>query len=158
MTRKLGPQLALAAVLVVALSWLGIQAKRRTGEVLASPGAATTETRRTSTKEKTAMAAPAAYQPAASIAAEAGKGSNPGDSMVVEILPNDTLFEISVQAFGKYDDETVAKIRELNPWLKDLDHIEAGQQIRVPVSKESPAGHSTTERVPAALSKEAEKP
>jgi hypothetical protein len=44
----------------------------------------------------------------------------------------------------------------MNPWLKNPDHIEAGQQIRVPVSNELPANQGTAERVPAAL-REAEK-
>jgi type II secretory pathway predicted ATPase ExeA len=155
MGRKLGPQLALAAALVVALSWLGIQAKRRTGEVLASPSEAV---HAGSTSQKTATAAPAASSSISSNAAQAGGAANPEESMLVEVLPNETLFEICVQAFGKYDDETVALILEMNPWLKDPNQIKAGQQIRVPVSGGTPSGHGTTERLPAALSSEAEKP
>jgi general secretion pathway protein A len=158
MSRKLGPQLALACVLVVALSWLGIQAKRRTGEVLASPGTAATKATSTTEKKAIMAAAPAAYQASASVASEAGKSANSNDSMLVEILPNDTLFDICVQSYGKYDDEVWARLQELNPWLKDPNRIEAGQQIRVPVKDEASAGNGTSERTPAALSPEAEKP
>jgi general secretion pathway protein A len=156
MSKRLGPQLAMAAILVVALSWLGIQAKRRTTEVLASPGTVTTNS--SSANKKGAMAAPAATQSVTTNTAEAGKAMDSNDSMLVEIMPNDTLFEICVQSFGRYDEETVAKIQQLNPWLKDPNRIEAGQEIRVPVNSGLLAGHGTTERLPAALSNEAEKP
>ena len=157
MSKRLGPQLAMAGILVVALSWLGIQAKRRTTEVLASPGTVTTNS--SSSNKKGAMAAPAASQPVTANAFEAGKAVDSNDSMLVEIMPNDTLFEICMQSFGRYDEETVAKIQQLNPWLKDPNRIEAGQEIRVPVNSGLLAGHgTTTERLPAALSNEAEKP
>lgn len=46
-----------------------------------------------------------------------------------------------------------------NPWLKDLDHIEAGQKIRVPsTSSVSQTILPIVRQVPAATSAGAEKP
>jgi hypothetical protein len=35
---------------------------------------------------------------------------------------------------GRYDSKVLSHIRELNPDLKDPDELEAGQEIRLPVS------------------------
>jgi type II secretory pathway predicted ATPase ExeA len=50
----------------------------------------------------------------------------------MDVQPNQTIFRICMETIGKYDDETRARIRELNPELHDLDQIIAGQKIRVP--------------------------
>jgi general secretion pathway protein A len=164
MTRKLGPQLALAGTLVVALSWLGIQSKRHTGEVLASPGM--TMKKKPTVADKSSVPAPVAPVAAsaatpspvvASDSPEVAKSANSNDWMMVDILPGDTVYDLCSQAFGRCDDGTLARIQAMNPWLKDLNHIESGQQVRVPVSNESPVNHGTTERIPAALSTGAER-
>jgi general secretion pathway protein A len=162
-TRKLGPQLALAGTLVVALSWLGIQSKRHTGEVLASPASSgMTVKKKPTLAEKSSVSAQVTAS-AAVVGTETASGSpdvahsaNSNDSMVVDILPGDTLHDLCIQAFGRCDDQMVARIQALNPWLTNPNHIEAGQQILVPVSDELPTNQSTTERLPAAL-REAEK-
>ncbi len=150
---RLAPQLMLAAMLVVALSWLGIQAKRHAGaDVLASPPATSMK------KPLKTQASPAggSMQQTAKEASAAATTVTSDESVLVTVLPNDTLFQISSRILGTYDDETLAKILQLNPWLSDPNHIEPGQQIRVPGS----VGASTnaiTERVPAALSTGAER-
>ena len=54
------------------------------------------------------------------------------DSKLVRVLPNETLSEISLKNFGKYDKEALAMVRDLNPRLTNPDLIKAGQMIRVP--------------------------
>jgi nucleoid-associated protein YgaU len=75
----------------------------------------------------------------------------------IEVLADDTLAQISKQAFGKYDEETLAMFRKVNPWLSDPDHIKAGQQIRIPRNVESSGIFPTTERASSALSVGAER-
>ena len=97
--------------------------------------------------------------PKQTVSSPVGSPSQAGDSKIVIILPNETLYQISVKNFGKYDEATLAIVRALNPWLDNPDHIEAGQKIRVPgPSSTSPTSLPTAERVPAAIGTEAEKP
>ena len=123
---RIGPATGLGSSVVVTLSWLGIQAKRRSGEVLASPARP-----RDSAERKRRVGGPGSISACREHPPRLGKFESQRFD-AGHILPNDTLFEISVQAFGRYDEETLAKIRELNPWLNNPDHIEAGQKIRVP--------------------------
>jgi hypothetical protein len=44
-----------------------------------------------------------------------------------------TLLGICTEQFGTCTAELLQQIRELNPTLKDPDHIEIGQDLRVPV-------------------------
>jgi len=46
-----------------------------------------------------------------------------------------TLREISVEALGKYNDEALLRLRSLNPWLTNPDHIEIGQKLRIPFAE-----------------------
>ena len=75
--------------------------------------------------------------------------SSSSDSRTVVVLPNETLYQISLREMGKYDGQAVARFRELNPWLVDPDHIEAGQTIRVSaLSKSSQTSHSELSKSP----------
>jgi hypothetical protein len=49
------------------------------------------------------------------------------------VRPNDTIWDLCVASLGRYDETAVAELRELNPDLIDVDRIEVGQQIRLPV-------------------------
>jgi general secretion pathway protein A len=51
----------------------------------------------------------------------------------VSIVRNETLFGISMENYGRYDEQIVEVIRQLNPGLIDPDHIKAGQKLRIPV-------------------------
>jgi general secretion pathway protein A len=53
------------------------------------------------------------------------------DSTTVQVSHEDTLYEICVNNFGRYDSQIVAMIRELNPGL-DPRHIRSGQELRIP--------------------------
>jgi general secretion pathway protein A len=50
------------------------------------------------------------------------------------VTPNRTLLGICVQSFGRCNPELLQEIHRLNPQLNNLDHIETGQRIRIPVS------------------------
>jgi hypothetical protein len=50
------------------------------------------------------------------------------------IQPNDTLRDLCVSMLGRYDSIVLSEIRRLNPDLKDPDHLDAGHEIRLPMS------------------------
>jgi hypothetical protein len=160
MPHKLTPQVLLTGLLVVTLGWVGIQAKRRIVEA--------------HTSSDTTVKAPAGIKSVVTPSINPTKAAAPGSSGAkvddakdaagveaatdyIEVLADDTLAQISKQAFGKYDDETLAMFRKVNPWLSDPDHIKAGQQIRIPRNVESSGIFPTTERASSALSVGAER-
>jgi LysM repeat protein len=51
----------------------------------------------------------------------------------IQVVRNETLFGISMENYGRYDQQIVDVILQMNPWLNDPDHIRAGQKIRIPV-------------------------
>lgn len=63
---------------------------------------------------------------------------------VVVVGPNQTLAGICMLYLGEYNPAVLAKLRALNPDLRDPDHIVVGQQIRLPVvtAGESPNARS----------------
>jgi general secretion pathway protein A len=68
------------------------------------------------------------------------------------VTPNRTLLGICVQNFGRCNPELLQEIHRLNPRLSNLDHIESGQRIRIPVLgaiqsiKEQPGQASLAEK------------
>jgi general secretion pathway protein A len=56
----------------------------------------------------------------------------------ISIVRNETLFGISMENYGRYDQQIVDIIREMNPGLTDPDHIKAGQKLRIPVISKDP--------------------
>jgi hypothetical protein len=65
---------------------------------------------------------------------------------VVVVEAGQTLRQISLLYLGRYSVEIVQQIQSLNPQLLDLNHIEVGQQIRLPGewrgSTSKPSDHS----------------
>jgi hypothetical protein len=60
-------------------------------------------------------------------------GDKSPDSVISYIVqPHDTVVELCQSIFGRYDEVTLSEIRKLNPRLKDPDHLEIGQEIRLP--------------------------
>jgi hypothetical protein len=79
-------------------------------------------------------------------------------SQSVTVYPGQTLFEITTETLGKYDKEVLAQLRNLNPWLRDPNHIEAGQKLVLPpVIGMSETIQPTAEHVRSALVVEPEK-
>jgi type II secretory pathway predicted ATPase ExeA len=68
----------------------------------------------------------------------APEGGPSGPTRVVTVQSKQTIFQFCVEIIGRYDDKTLGKIRELNPGLDDLEHIEIGQKIRIPVMNQVP--------------------
>jgi general secretion pathway protein A len=56
-----------------------------------------------------------------------------GQVLTVVAGPQQTLKDLSLRYAGHFDDQLADKIRSLNPDLKDPDHLEAGQLIRIPL-------------------------
>jgi hypothetical protein len=50
------------------------------------------------------------------------------------IQPKDTLRDLCMSVLGRYDSAVLSEIRELNPDLKNPDHLDVGQEIRLPIS------------------------
>lgn len=67
----------------------------------------------------------------------------------VVVGPNQTLAGISMLYLGEYNPAVLAKLRELNPGLRDPDHIVVGQQIRLPVPATDGNGHGQPAEKPA---------
>jgi general secretion pathway protein A len=55
-------------------------------------------------------------------------------SLTYLVQPNDTLRDLCMSIVGRYDDAVLAKIRELNPDLKDPNRLDVGQEVRLPLS------------------------
>jgi general secretion pathway protein A len=58
-----------------------------------------------------------------------------GNGQVLTVIagPQQTLKDLTLRYVGHYDDELSKQISNLNPDLKDPDHLEAGQLIRIPL-------------------------
>jgi AAA domain/LysM domain len=56
-----------------------------------------------------------------------------GQVLTVVAGPQQTLRDLSLRYVGHFDSDLSKEIRSLNPNLKDPDHLEAGQLIRIPL-------------------------
>ena len=56
-----------------------------------------------------------------------------GQVLTVMADPQQTLKDLTLRYLGHFDSDLSHKIRNLNPDLKDPDHLEAGQLIRIPL-------------------------
>jgi type II secretory pathway predicted ATPase ExeA len=63
----------------------------------------------------------------------APRDTGSGQMLTVVAGPQQTLEDLSLRYVGHFDSELSEKIRSLNPDLKDPDHLEAGQLIRIPL-------------------------
>jgi general secretion pathway protein A len=55
----------------------------------------------------------------------------------ISVVRNETLFGISIENYGRYDQQIVDVIRQMNPGLEDPNHIKAGQKLRIPVVEQN---------------------
>jgi hypothetical protein len=65
---------------------------------------------------------------------QTGAGRSSVEFFTYVIQPKDTLRDLCVSMLGRYDGNVLSEIRELNPDLKDPNHLDAGQEIRLPMS------------------------
>ncbi len=56
-------------------------------------------------------------------------------SEMTQLQPGQTIYQISVDKFGKYDDRILEQIRALNPELAHPEQLRPGQWIRMPLAK-----------------------
>lgn len=59
---------------------------------------------------------------------------NSPSSYAYVVQPKDTLRDLCVSTLGRYDGAVLLQIQELNPELKNPDHLDAGQEIRLPLN------------------------
>ena len=57
-----------------------------------------------------------------------------GESRTVAVKKGDSLSRIITRAYGKYDTAALNAVLQENPWIENPNHIEVGQQIRLPVA------------------------
>jgi type II secretory pathway predicted ATPase ExeA len=94
---------------------------------------------------------PAAHADGTAIYDATPQDTGNGQVLTVAAGPQQSLRELSIRYVGRYDSELARQIVSLNPGLKDPDHLEAGQLIRIPL----PPGamkqvNDTAESAPAA--------
>ena len=63
-----------------------------------------------------------------------GALENWSSSFTYVVQPKDTLRDLCVSTFGRYDKVVLSKIRELNPDLRNPDHLDVGQVIHFPLN------------------------
>jgi len=134
----LGHRLFQTSVLLVALSSLGIYWGTRARPAIAQPADVS--------ELKSANSSPTPASETASARRHAGAAdgstsilkSDTGASSVrtftYVVQPKDTLRELCVSMLGRYDNAVRAEIRQLNPNLKNPEHLDPGQEIRLPLS------------------------
>ena len=77
----------------------------------------------------------------------------------VRVKPGQTLYQISLNKFGKYDGTVLEQLRGLNPSLNNPDRIRAGQKIRIrAMATLSTDGQHAGQQAPNAAPTEAGKP
>jgi phage tail protein X len=62
------------------------------------------------------------------------------------VQPRDTIRDLCMSTFGRYDVGILAKIRKLNPGLKNPNVLEVGQEIRLPLSSQEQAASGSSSR------------
>jgi len=50
------------------------------------------------------------------------------------VQPKDTLRDLCVSTLGRYDKVILSQIQKLNPELRNPDHLDVGQKIRLPLN------------------------
>jgi type II secretory pathway predicted ATPase ExeA len=66
---------------------------------------------------------------------ERAKGKITTDSAVVRVGDHDTLYQICMDHLGRYDDEIIKLLRDLNPGLSNPRQLHVGQEVRIPTSR-----------------------
>ena len=88
---------------------------------------------------KTVVHANRMLPPAISTPAPSSNAQQPQRAVqanTVQVKAGQSLYQICIKNFGCYNSERVQQIQKLNPWLRNLDHIESGQRIRIPAAEQ----------------------
>jgi general secretion pathway protein A len=137
------PKLAITSALLLAGSGLVVNLKHGVAHSFTMPHAAATVS--AAPRPVPAAALPSAPDPAPNSApapvvvsevslmpAQEASATVKQTTEDVRVKPGQTLYQISLNKFGKYDRKVLEELRGLNPWLSDPDRIRTGQKIRVP--------------------------
>ncbi len=123
------PKLALSAMVLLAVGWFFVSVNRGAARsTFASPSSASVATDSPAPTPAPITVSPVSLQPGD---AAPGPKTEP-ESEDVRVQPGQTIYQISVKKFGKYDGKVLEELQDLNPWLSDPDRIHPGQKIRVP--------------------------
>ena len=164
--------LAIATAVIVALAWGGMTASRErpaivnlqpplagsvsvnaSQEKVASPNTVAPASEETKTGAVMSVNTPTSLlretDPVVSSDSSSNAQSRGGESrsersIIVE--PNETLYGISRQYFGSYNPSIAAKIRELNPEMKNPNFILSGHKLRIPSTPEPSSDTSSAVR------------
>ncbi len=138
--KAIGVGVAAALLILVALFVLSREGVIGSGTASQPPAAVVPATSTPSAEHSGAAAAPTtAGKSALAIGAsvETSAQDSPPTAVTVVVQPGQSLKEICLQNVGRYDAELLSEISELNPQLKDPDHIEVGQSIWLPLGSKA---------------------
>jgi len=136
-----GRKAYLNAVLAAFLACLGIYVGARSGASTTRSSSQATHLSSSSTEgtpssepqsARTIAAEFSGVQPQAP--AETEPHTDSASSLTYVVQPNDTLRDLCLSIVGRYDAVVLERIRKLNPELKNPNRIEAGQEVRLPLS------------------------
>src|SRR5467141_1356920 len=135
----LGRRLFQASALFLALSGLGIYLGARTRPATVPPAAVHGLNSASSATVPGAepLSERSATGPSDGLPSHAMPQTGDGNSIrsfKYVVQPNDTLRDLCVSMLGRYDSAVLSEIRQLNPDLKNSDHLDVGQEIRLPMS------------------------
>jgi type II secretory pathway predicted ATPase ExeA len=134
-----------AAVVAIVIGMLSLSPERIDRVVQASSGAWTAlrnaaASVRSTVSAKSESGADQASELANLESVHTASASGGAEFTAVVVQPGDTLRQIVLRTSDDYTDGTIASIRKINPDIADLDHLEAGQAIRIP--RATPGGES----------------
>lgn len=124
----------LALLLLSAAIYLGTRSRARTFEPEHSSALSST-TARTSAEPRSAEAPVTTASDDLLPSDRLPPDGQPSPSTVFTyvVQPSDTLRALCLSVVGQYDETVEKEIRRLNPNLKDLTHLNPGQEIRLPL-------------------------
>jgi len=64
--------------------------------------------------------------------------SSPDFAISYVVQPHDTVVDLCLSTFGRYDEVALSEIRRLNPRLTNPNHLEVGEEIRLPRTPQKP--------------------
>jgi general secretion pathway protein A len=103
--------------------------------------------------------APVVVSPVSLMPAEDANATANQTTEDVRVKPGQTLYQISLNKFGKYDSKVLEQLRGLNPSLDNPNRIRTGQKIRIPSAAPlSTDGQHAGQQAPNAAPTEAGKP
>jgi general secretion pathway protein A len=166
--RQWPAKLGIAASLLLALSWPMLRARRTPGTAVTSDTsrpaenaplvqAVTATNANAAAGDEKSLGAMRAVPPITQMVAPIADASL--DARSIRVNPDETLYKISVENYGKYNRTIVARIQELNPRLKNPNLIQSGEKLRIPKDLESSTiAQSALDRASSDQSDKVEKP